>query len=325
MNASADRAIERAAENVVAPTRFERVFNSLGVLAIHVGAVVAFFTHPRPIDFAIAGALYVVRMWAITAGYHRYFAHRAYRTSRFFQFIIGLIGTTSTQKGPLWWAATHRRHHRESDQPNDVHSPVQKGLWYAHIGWILGSEHDKFEPKEIKDLYKYPELRWLDRWHVVPVLAYIGITIALGGLRGIGMWYALSTCLLMHGTFTINSLSHVWGKRIYATTDDSRNNWLLAIITMGEGWHNNHHRYMHTANQGFFWWQVDLSYYILKALSFFGIVWDLKKPPQRILDEGRKGNPAPFAEMRARIGKSVEKTVQESVDGLSMPVPQDAE
>ncbi|GAC1351741.1 MAG: hypothetical protein NVS3B20_03740 [Polyangiales bacterium] len=279
----------------VSPSKVEKSFNFIGMMAIHGGAVVALFLPFRKIDVALAVAFYWVRMFVITGGYHRYFSHRAYKTSRAFQFVLALLGTMCTQKGPLWWAATHRKHHRESDTPNDVHSPVQRGFWYSHIGWVLDSQHESFNPADVKDLYKFPELRWLDRYHVVPVLAFIALTAVFGGLRGVAWWYCMSTAFLFHCTFTINSLSHVWGKRNFATTDDSRNNWVLALITMGEGWHNNHHRYMQSANQGFYWWQVDASYYVLRALSAIGLVWELKKPPQRVLDEGMRGNPAPFA------------------------------
>jgi stearoyl-CoA desaturase (Delta-9 desaturase) len=319
MNVSAPEAAPPPPPASVSPNKLEKTFNAAGIALIHAGAVVALFLGVRLIDVVLCLAFYVIRMFVITAGYHRYFSHRSYKTSRAFQLVLALLGATCTQKGPLWWAATHRKHHRESDGPNDVHSPIQRGFWYSHIGWILGQEHEKYEPNDIKDFYKYPELRWLDRYHVVPVLSFIGLTVLFGGLRGITWWYCMSTMLLMHGTFTINSLSHVWGKRVYATTDDSRNNWVLAIITLGEGWHNNHHRHMHSANQGFFWWQVDVSYYVLKALSFVGIVWDLKKPPQRVLDEGRAGSPAPFA----KVHETVRTEVSEAL--APMPMPQDAE
>ncbi|MBI2394503.1 MAG: acyl-CoA desaturase [Deltaproteobacteria bacterium] len=295
---------------------------------MHFGVVLALWMGARTIDVAIVAGLYLVRMFAITAGYHRYFAHRAFKTSRVFQFLLALIGTTATQKGPLWWAAIHRRHHRESDTPRDVHSPVQRGFWWSHMGWILANEHEEYEPSEVKDLWKYPELRWLDRWHVVPVLALLLGTLFIGGLRGLTWWYCVSTVLVMHGTFTINSLSHVWGHRRFATSDDSRNNPVLALITLGEGWHNNHHRYMHTANQGFYWWQVDISYYALKALSWVGVTWDLRKPPQRVLDEGRRGKPAPFVrvvaadELRAEPRSAAPEPKREP---LLAPLPQPAD
>jgi stearoyl-CoA desaturase (delta-9 desaturase) len=286
-----------AARAETSQSKWERLFNVGGLAAMHFGAAIALYIGARPIDVVICVALYFVRMFAITAGYHRYFSHRGYKTSRAFQFILGLLGTTATQKGPLWWAAIHRRHHRESDTPRDVHSPVQRGFWWSHMGWVMASEHEEFDPSEVKDLWKYPELRWLDRYHVIPVLTLLGLSTVLGGLHGLVWWYCMSTVLLMHGTFTINSLSHVWGHRRFNTTDDSRNNPILALITLGEGWHNNHHRYMQTANQGFYWWQFDISYYVIKTLSFASITWDLRKPPQRILDEGRRGNPAPFVKV----------------------------
>jgi stearoyl-CoA desaturase (delta-9 desaturase) len=309
----------------------ENYFNLIGIGLLHFGAALALFHFGfRAVDVAIAVGLYVLRMFAITGGYHRYFSHRTFKTGRVFQFLLALIGTTSTQKGPIWWSAIHRRHHRESDGPNDPHSVIQKGFWYSHIGWVLDGAHENYADAEVKDLVKYPELRWLDRFHVIPVLAYIGLTVAFGGLRGICWWYCLSTVALMHGTFTINSLSHVFGKRRFATTDDSRNNWLLAIVTMGEGWHNNHHRYQSSTNQGFYWWEYDFTFYILKALSVVGVVWDLRKPPQKILDEGRAGNAPPFRRIMAEkldamAGRASElgEKVRDAV--ASMPSPADAE
>ena len=314
---SSSRPVEITPATTGSHTRPEYWFNAAGVFAIHGGALIALFLGVRAIDVLVCVGLYFLRMFVITAGYHRYFSHRSYKTSRAFQFLLALVGTTCTQKGPLWWSATHRRHHRESDGAGDVHSPVQRGFWYSHILWVFDDRHERYDVSEVKDLAKYPELRWLDRWHVVPVLTLIALTVVFGGLRGICWWYCMSTLLLMHGTFTINSLSHVWGKRVFATSDDSRNNWFLALITLGEGWHNNHHRYMQSANQGFYWWQIDISYYVLKALSFVGIVWELKKPPQRVLDEGRAGNPAPFVKATAAI--------ETRGDAAALLIPADAE
>jgi stearoyl-CoA desaturase (delta-9 desaturase) len=238
-------------------------------------------------------AIYYLRMFGITAGYHRYFSHRSYKTGRVFQFILAAIGTTSLQKGVLWWAAHHRTHHKYSDEPRDIHSPRQRGLYWAHQGWILSPRFEATDWPRIQDFAKYPELRWLNQHFIIPALMAEGLLFlvswlvtgnAVEGLR-IALWGGFfSTVLLWHGTFTINSLAHVWGSRRYKTTDDSRNNFILALITMGEGWHNNHHYYQSTANQGFFWWEVDFSYYILKVLSWFGIVWDLRTPPAHVLD-----------------------------------------
>lgn len=234
----------------------------------------------------LAVVMYYVRMFAITAGYHRYFSHNAFKTSRFFQFVLGWVGAMSMQKGPLWWAAHHRNHHRYSDTEKDIHSPKQKGFWYSHMLWFLKNDYNDYDSRIIKDYYKFPELVLLDRFHWIPPLTYaIGLYL-IGGWAWLVYGYAVSTFFLGHGTWTINSLAHVIGKRRYETKDDSRNNFFLSLITMGEGWHNNHHYYAHSANQGFFWYEVDFSFYVLKILSIFGIVWELKKPPLRIIDEG---------------------------------------
>ncbi len=243
---------------------------------------------------ALAIALYYIRMFGVTGGYHRYFSHRSFRTSRVFQFVLALLATSSSQKGVIWWASHHRTHHKYSDIEGDVHSTKIDGFWWSHVGWILSTKYEQTDESKVKDLIVYPELRWLDRWFLVP-------PIALGfGLWVVGGWWALvwgmfvSTSLLWHGTFTINSLTHIIGTRRYATTDNSRNHWLLALITMGEGWHNNHHYYQRSTNQGFFWWEIDLTYYVLRALSALGLVWDLHTPPKKIRDafvDHRRGAP----------------------------------
>ncbi|PJE03184.1 MAG: acyl-CoA desaturase [Leptospira sp.] len=238
----------------------------------------------------LAVGMYFLRMFGITAGYHRYFSHNAFKTSRVFQFILGWIGAMSMQKGPLWWAAHHRNHHRYSDTELDIHSPKQKGFWYSHMLWFLRDDYNDYDSRLIKDYYKYPEMVWLDRFHWLPPLSYSIALYLIGGWAWLVYGYAVSTFFLGHGTWTINSLAHVIGSRRYETKDDSRNNFFLAIITMGEGWHNNHHHYAHSANQGFFWYEVDFSYYILKLLSFFGIVWDLKMPPVKVIEEGKEND-----------------------------------
>lgn len=286
-----------------APSRGATWFNKVGITLIHVGTLIAF---ARGVDRGLVGlavGFYFLRMFAITAGYHRYFAHRAYKTSRVFQFLLALVGTSATQKGALWWAATHRIHHRWSDTERDVHSPKQRGFWYAHIGWWLGGEHEKTDLRLISDFAKYPELRFLDRFHVVGVALVMAISYWARGVDGFLWGYVVSTCFLLHGTFTINSLSHVFGSRRYATTDTSRNNALLAIVTMGEGWHNNHHHYMNSANQGFYWWEIDASYYLLRALAAVGVVWDLKKPPKHVLE-----SPGAAIEQATRRAATAERT-----------------
>ena len=265
---------------------------SIPYLGMHVASLSAFWLGATVWDVVLCIGLYYFRMFGITAGYHRYFSHRSYKTSRAFQFILALIGTLSLQKGVLWWAAHHRIHHKHSDDEQDIHSPVQRGLYWAHQGWILCKKYTATDWARITDFAKYPELRWLNEHYIIPPATAGVILYLIGGWHFFVWGGIVSTVLLWHGTFTINSLSHVWGNRRYKTSDDSRNNPILAILTMGEGWHNNHHHYQSTANQGFFWWEVDLSYYILKALSVVGIVWDLRKPPQHIL-ENRAPSVAP--------------------------------
>lgn len=256
---------------------------SLPYLGMHLTALTAFWIGATAGDVALCIGLYYLRMFGITAGYHRYFSHRAYKTSRAFQFVLAFLGTLSLQKGVLWWAAHHRIHHKHSDDEKDIHSPVQRGLYWAHQGWILCGRYNPTDWARIQDFAKYPELRWLNKYYVLPPIAVGVVLYLIGGMHAFIWGGIVSTVFLWHGTFTINSLSHVWGRRRYQTTDDSRNNLVLALLTMGEGWHNNHHHYQSTANQGFFWWEIDASYYILKALSWIGVVWDLRKPPAHIL------------------------------------------
>jgi stearoyl-CoA desaturase (delta-9 desaturase) len=231
----------------------------------------------------LALGLYAVRMFFVTAGYHRYFSHRTFKTSRAFQFLLAVSAMTSLQKGVLWWAAHHRHHHRFSDLDEDIHSPSLNGFWWSHLGWILCRRYNTTRAELVPDLARYPELRWLNTYHMVPG-AVLGTLLFLTGGMGIFLWgFCVSTVMLWHGTFTINSLCHVFGRRRYATTDTSRNSLILSLITMGEGWHNNHHHYMSSVRQGFFWWEIDLTYYILKMLSWVHIVWDLKMPPRALL------------------------------------------
>jgi len=234
--------------------------------------------------FAWLVGSYLVRMFAITGGYHRYFAHRTYKTSRVFQFILALLAMSSAQQGVLWWAAHHRHHHKASDQPDDTHSPVQRGFWYAHVGWILSPRNRVTHMDRIKDFARYPELRWLDRHDLFIAVAWGFVIYFIGGPTALFWGHFVSLVLAWHVTFCINSLAHVWGSRRYETTDASRNNPLLAVLTLGEGWHNNHHHYQRAARQGFFWWEVDVTYYVLKALEKLRIVWDVQGVPDHVRD-----------------------------------------
>ncbi len=232
---------------------------------------------------ATAAALYIVRMFAITGFYHRYFSHRTFRTSRTAQFVFAVIGASAVQRGPLWWAAHHRKHHRHADTPLDVHSPREHGFWWAHVGWITSPVNFPTDHEQVRDLERFPELRFLDRFDlVVPVLLALAL-YAIGGAQLMVWGFFISTAVLFHGTCLINSLAHTLGSRRYETDDDSRNSLVLALITLGEGWHNNHHRYPGAARQGFFWWEVDVTYYGLRVLEAVGVISDLHPVPARVL------------------------------------------
>ena len=221
---------------------------------------------------------YGIRMFGVTAGYHRYFSHRAFKLNRLFQFVLAFLAQTSGQRDVLWWAAHHRVHHRYSDSEQDVHSPVHKGLWWAHMGWLLGGGSSVYDSRMVQDFEKFPELRLLNRFHRVPAILFGAAVFAAGGYPVFLWGFVVSTVLLGHGTFSINSLAHVWGSRPFETGDQSRNNFFVALITLGEGWHNNHHRFMSSARHGFRWWEIDMTYYGLRILSLFGIVRGLRSP-----------------------------------------------
>jgi stearoyl-CoA desaturase (Delta-9 desaturase) len=250
---------------------------------VHVLAIVGLVTLGFSwLGLGIALACYVPMMFFVTGAYHRYFSHRSYKTSRWFQFVLALGATMTAQKGPLWWAAHHRVHHKLSDEPGDLHSVKQSGFWWAHHGWILAGGLDDTDFSRIKDFAKYPELRVLNKLWMLPVITVAVVAFLIAGWYGLIWAFAVPTVLCWHGTFTINSLSHLWGNRRYNTTDDSRNNPVLAVITMGEGWHNNHHHYQVSARQGFFWWEIDCTYYVLRALAAVGLIWDLHGVPDHI-------------------------------------------
>jgi stearoyl-CoA desaturase (Delta-9 desaturase) len=243
---------------------------------LHLGCIAVFFVPFHSSWVVLMLAIYAVRMFGITAGYHRYFSHRSYKLARGWQFLMAFLAETSGQKGVLWWAAHHRVHHRHADQDPDVHSPLKRGFWWAHVGWVLSNEYDKYDPALIRDFGKYPELRWLDKHYMVPPIALAALLLLCGGLQAFVWGFVVSTVLLFHGTFTINSVAHLWGSRRFDTADDSRNNFVLAIITLGEGWHNNHHKFMYACQQGLRWWEVDVTFYALKMLNWLGIARDLR-------------------------------------------------
>jgi stearoyl-CoA desaturase (delta-9 desaturase) len=285
---------------------FANYFNWVGILMIHVGVGIALYRGNVTWQLvALAVVSYLVRMFGITGAYHRYFAHRTFKTSRPFQFLLAFIGTAATQKGPLWWASGHRQHHKYSDTDKDLHSPVRRGFWYSHMGWWLGGEHDETRLDLIQDFARYPEIRFLERFHYLGIAATMLLGWAYAGFDGFLWIYVVSTCFLLHSVFFVNSLAHVSGSRRFETGDDSRNNAFIAFLTLGEGWHNNHHHYQSSCRQGFYWWEIDITYYVIKVFSFVGLVWDVREPPARVYEEAKNG-----AKLSTRVAKKKQLATQ---------------
>ena len=290
-------------EAVSVSQQFERRvewLRTLPFIGIHLMCAGVIWVGVSSIALLVATALYVLRLVAITGFYHRYFSHRTFRTSRVVQFVFAVLGTMAVQRGPLWWAAHHRHHHAHADEENDSHSPAQHGFWWSHVGWFMNRSNFRTRSELIRDLMRYPELRFLDRFDIVPPIALAALLFFGGnalahaypqlGTSGAQLliWgFFVSTVLLHHATFTVNSLAHRFGRRRYATSDDSRNNWWIALLTFGEGWHNNHHHFPGSARQGFYWWEIDLTYYLLRAMAACGLIWDLKTVPARFRDARR--------------------------------------
>jgi stearoyl-CoA desaturase (Delta-9 desaturase) len=263
----------------------------LPFLLLHLPCLAIVWVGVSPVAVAVCAGMYLVRMFAITAFYHRYFSHRAYKTSRAMQFVAAVLGNASAQRGPLWWAAHHRYHHQHADTPDDLHSPRQSGFWRSHIGWILERQNYHTRSRLVPDLVRYPELVFLDRFDwLVPLLTALAIYGTghflppqwhTSGPQLLVWGFFVSTVFLFHGTCVINSLAHMWGSRKYDSHDDSRNNLLLSLITLGEGWHNNHHQFPGRTRQGIAWWEIDITFYVLVAMSWLGLVWDLDPPAAR--------------------------------------------
>jgi stearoyl-CoA desaturase (Delta-9 desaturase) len=264
--------------------------STIPFILMHVACFAAIWTGVTLQALAICIGLYWLRIFAIGAGYHRYFSHRAYSTSRAFQFVLAFLSQTTAQKSVIWWASKHRHHHLHSDTEHDVHSPRHKGFIYSHLGWIFSRKHDLPDFDKVGDLMRYPELRWLHKFELLPAVMLGVLCFLVAGWSGLVVGFVWSTVLVYHATFCINSLAHVSGSTRYVTGDDSRNNWLLAVFTMGEGWHNNHHAFQSSVRQGFRWWEIDPTYYLLRGLSWLGVVWDLRLPPEQVLrNEQRLG------------------------------------
>lgn len=289
------------APGVNGKSRSRRWLEAAPFILAHLAVFGAFWSGVTWQSVVLCFVLLFVRVWGVTAGYHRYFAHRAYKTSRAFQLLLAVLAQSSSQKGVLWWAAHHRVHHKHSDEPGDVHSPVQKGFLYAHLGWLFDDTAETRWDK-IRDFAKYPELRWLNRYWVVPPAVLAVSCFLIAGWPGLFIGFFASTVLLWHNTFLINSLTHVWGRKRFDTADQSRNNMLTALLTLGEGWHNNHHHYPSACRNGFYWWEIDATYYVLKMLSWIGVVWDIRGVPEHVLREGRGREPSRPAPTRAPQG-----------------------
>jgi stearoyl-CoA desaturase (delta-9 desaturase) len=251
---------------------------------LHVLCLLAFWVGVSTGDFLLFLGTFFGRMFFITGAYHRYFSHKTYKTSRPFQFVLAFCGATATQKGPLWWASHHRTHHKYADIPGkDTHSP-KDGFYWSHQGWIFNSRFDGSDIENIRDFSCYPELVWLNKWHIVAPLSLAVACYAIGGFSSLLWGFVISTVVLWHSTYSINSLAHKFGTRRYETRDTSRNNVWLALLTLGEGWHNNHHHYCASARQGFRWWEIDVTYYGLRALQAIGVIWDVREPPAHIVE-----------------------------------------
>jgi stearoyl-CoA desaturase (delta-9 desaturase) len=292
---------------------------------VHVAALGAFVVGFSWVAFAVCAALFFVRMFAITGVYHRYFSHRTYKTSRWFQAVLALLGASSGQKGPIWWASHHRHHHRHSDTPEDPHSPIVKGIYYAHVGWVLSTKYLEPRLELVQDLVRFPELRLLERYYWVPP-ALLGVATFFLGVAlqtyapqlGTSGWQMLiwgffvSTVILYHATFCINSFTHLWGRKRFKTGDSSRNSLFFALITLGEGWHNNHHRYPGSEPQGMYWWEIDISHYVLVVLSKLGLVWDIRHYPERIYAEAKAGfsPPAQAAGVNSALPEEIPAPLQ---------------
>ncbi|HVE44509.1 MAG TPA: acyl-CoA desaturase [Gammaproteobacteria bacterium] len=267
-------------------------------ILLNLGCFAVFWVGFSWTAFIVAAVLYFVRLFSIGAFYHRYFSHRTFQTSRAAQFVFALFAASCVQRGPLWWASHHRQHHMVSDEPADAHSPIQHGFWWSHVGWFLSKKHYHYNPERVRDLAKFPELVFLDKYdNLVPTILFISL-LGIGsllhhyapqlGVTGpqLLVWgFCISTIALFNSTVVINSLCHMFGRKRFNTADSSRNSLLLALLTLGEGWHNNHHHYPATARQGFMWWEIDITYYVIKLMEKLGIVWDVRGVPHSVLQK----------------------------------------
>jgi stearoyl-CoA desaturase (Delta-9 desaturase) len=257
---------------------------------VQVSVLLAFAVPFRWAFVALWAASHFLRAIGLTLAFHRYFAHRAFKMNRVARFVWAWTATAAMQKGPLWWAGHHVNHHKYADRDGDPHSPMVSGVYYAHIGWFLNdAKHDKLEASNpvVRDFSKAPEIAFLERYFFLPPLLLAIATFAIGGLPWLVWGFCLPTMTLAHATFAINTVNHMFGTRRFETLDESRNNPLTAFFAAGEGWHNNHHRYQRAARNGFYWWEFDLTWYVIRAMAAVGLAWDLQPVPPRIYEEAR--------------------------------------
>jgi len=259
---------------------------------VQASAITVFFVPFAWSLVALLAVSHFLRAIGLTLAFHRYFAHRAFQMSRGARFVWALLGTAAMQKGPLWWAGHHLNHHRFADREGDPHSPAVSGFYYAHIGWFLNdARHDALPDTNpvLRDFGRVPEIAWLDRWYMVPPAALAAGLFLYGGLPWLAWGFCLPTVTLAHATFAINTVNHLWGTRRFETADESRNNALTAFFAVGEGWHNNHHRYQRAARNGFYWWEWDPTWYVIAAMRALGLAWDVQPVPPRVYEEARRG------------------------------------
>lgn len=271
--------------------------------------------------FVVPFAWGLVALWAVshfsravglTLAFHRYFAHRAFQMNRAARFFWAFVGTAAMQKGPLWWAGHHVNHHRFADRDGDPHSPMISGFYYAHIGWFLNdARHDRLEPSNpvVRDFSTAPEIAFLDRYHAVPPLMLATTMYLMGGFTWLVWGFCLPTMTLAHATFAINTVNHMFGSRRFDTIDESRNNAITGLFAAGEGWHNNHHRYQRAARNGFYWWEIDLTWYAIRTMAVLGLAWDLQPVPDRI-----------YAEARATKALRASQSIPSILDRTSLPL-----
>lgn len=247
---------------------------TLVMVVLHIGAIAALFMFSWKLL-----ALTVVLYWlttglGISMGYHRLHTHRSYKVPKALEYFFAVCGAATLEGGPIFWVATHRIHHQKSDQPGDPHTP-RDGAWWAHIGWILLGEskhsNTRLMSKYAPDLAKDRFYIWLNNWHWVPSVLLAVVLYAIGGLPMVLWGVCLRLVFGLHATWLVNSATHLWGSRRFATRDDSRNNWWVALLTFGEGWHNNHHAHPTSARHGLAWYEFDPSWLLLKVLRACGI------------------------------------------------------